>query len=428
MDAKVNDSHRSLMGLPHHALVIAFWRELGWMGVSYSIATKVLSMFRSIMRLPFSHVLRVALRDAATWRQESTGRDLRSDEVIRDGRTYHLHPCIADMTAQDRAHIYVSIYTDRIHNFFLLHLFAIADAIGIRSVVRHAVLKNPAPWTDTVLKGYTKNKLRNKLATILHEKLQQTRAKFHYPLSGKWDMLGDVAAMSPADMRTGYLLVIHLRTNAHYLGSGASKRMKPRPTTELCPSCWAITSDTPTHAMLFCKGRQMLALRQRYLHELIECITMQNPREPVREPSDPALIRQIFGAGCNTVYAKESRKARRILREWATHIKHEHDEWRRYPTTGQPRTLVPYYDLRPPHMRAGYTGTAHTTRRHSNESGAATASTAAPPTAPLNRRDQPPTQAPGPPGTGRHKAKRRRTIGRSASATQRRKQQRHETT
>ena len=198
-----------------------------------------------------------------------------------------MQPAIVDMTAEDRHKIRETHDVGRKYSSFLLHLFAIADAIGIRSTIKHALLKNPDPWTDGQFKQITHGKLGRALTTMLHEDLQKTRASGHYHQDGPWKMLGDVEAMSPTDMRTGYLMVIHIRTNGHYLGSGASKKMRPRPAKELCPCCWKLLSDTPLHALLWCTAPRIEALRQKYLPVIVRCIQEQQQRGGTPNPEDP---------------------------------------------------------------------------------------------------------------------------------------------
>ena len=324
MEVLCNRCLKNILGQPQHATTIAVWRELGWMGVSYSITVKVLCLFRSIQQLPHGHMLRRILRVAASWKEHSTA------------------PRLMDLTKEQRSRLKTKPGARSQPSSFLLHLFAIGDAMGthVRKRINHQLMQRPKPWSTFQFAKIKKILLVNTFSKILRTTLAAQTISSHYPTTGKWTMLPDIRDIKVSQMGTDYLFLVQLRTGAHCLGRTITKMLR-WVTTELCPGCRRPITDDPRHAILFCTHSAMVNLRKRFLGTVKKILELRKVPEHERDTRHPAFIRHVLQLGNGRPHPT-TKWARAVVKQWARAIRYQHVTWRKQLNLSHPASASYY--------------------------------------------------------------------------------------
>ena len=148
-----------------------------------------------------------------------------------------------------------------------------------------------------------------------------------------------------ADLSLDCLVISHIRTHGHALGSKISEMCKPDHLPERCPSCGSVAKEDIAHALLACP--HTVRLRDRYLPALRLCMSAasgQWGQEYQSANTDQMRATLILMAPCFPATADGRSTASVCLSRWLCALRSAHPLYRR---NFQHLAQLDYYARRP---------------------------------------------------------------------------------
>ena len=253
---KLRKSFRStllaVLGVGYHANMKAVNRELGWGEMKFELSRAKLSLLKSILDQGKERIQRKIIHFR-----------LQQIKVIKGGHTLHAHASIKGKDKQIRTSYFlvscINILAKTPHSFDMVRTINTSAKWKTKQFNLTKKVYLPGVYRDFFIASFNKGAARN------------------YFKANGWHMLPDIASIKNMDEDGDRLLIAHMRTHGHGLGSAISKTCRPKRVREYCPSCLKEESEDICHSIFVCESPVMRGITLRRLKPYLDHMATKSP-------------------------------------------------------------------------------------------------------------------------------------------------------